>query len=112
MKAHSTKLIALAAAAFAVAATSSTASAASFNCYGRLNVTEATICANPQLSTLDSRMANAYFRATGASSPALRKRLQREQAAWLRYRNGCGGGVGCLQSVYVSRINEMSYWGD
>ena len=106
------KIIAVAIAALGAAAIAPAANAASFNCYGRLTVTEAVICANAQLSNLDSRMASAYFRATGASSPALRKRLQRDQAGWLRYRNGCGGSVGCLQSAYVSRINEMSYWGD
>ncbi len=107
-----TKMFALAAAVLALSAIAPNANAASFSCYGRLTVTEAAICANPQLSRLDSRMASAFFQATGASSTALRKRLQRDQAAWLRYRNGCGARVGCLKSAYVQRINEMSYWGD
>ena len=101
-----------AAAAIATMAFVSAANAASFNCYGRLTATEAAICATPQLSSLDSRMAQTYFQASGASSPSLRKRLQRDQVAWLRYRNGCGGNVSCLRSAYISRINVMDTWGD
>lgn len=77
--------------------------AASFNCYGRLTLTEAVICANPQISSLDSQMAQAYrisFRAYGNF-------VKNTQVAWLRSRNACGGNVGCLRAAYNERIGTL-----
>jgi uncharacterized protein len=96
-------LFALTVTAFAFAAFAPAASAASFNCYGRLNITEAAICANPQLSSLDSKMAKAYrisFRAYG-------NYVKSSQVAWLRSRNACGGNVGCLRTSYANRIGSL-----
>jgi uncharacterized protein len=96
-------LFTLAATAFAVAAFAPAASAASFNCYGRLTVTEAAICANSQLSSLDSQMAKAYrisFRAYG-------NYVKGTQVPWLRARNACGANVACLRASYNERIGSL-----
>ncbi len=96
-------LLALAIVSVTLAVTASTSQAASFSCYGRLTVTEATICANPQLSRLDSRMARAYqksFRAYG-------NYVKGSQVAWLRSRNTCGANVGCLRASYRDRIGSL-----
>ncbi len=97
------KMFALAAAALTCAALAPSANAASFNCYGRLTVTEAVICQNPGLSSLDSQMAKAYrisFRAYGNF-------VKNTQVAWLRSRNACGANVGCLRAAYNERIGTL-----
>ena len=101
------KLIALAAATFALAAFVPAANAASFNCYGRLTVTEAVICQNPGLSNLDSQMAAIYFSNLNASPKSARLAMRSEQAGWLRTRNGCGANLGCLRSMYKGRIDYL-----
>jgi uncharacterized protein len=68
-----------------------------------LTVTEAAICANPQLSRLDNQMAQAYrvsFRAYG-------NYVKDSQVAWLRSRNACGSNVGCLRVSYNDRIGSL-----
>ena len=102
------KLLAFAAAAFAAAAFVPAAQAASFNCYGRLTVTEAVICQNPGLSNLDSQMASVYYGNLNASPRNIRYALRNEQAGWLRARNGCGANVSCLRSMYQGRIADLS----
>jgi uncharacterized protein len=104
-------VLALAIATCAFAALAPAADAASFRCSGRLTATEAAICGNGQLSRLDSEMASTYFRAINAVSPALRKRLQRDQVQWLGSRNACGGNAGCLTALYNDRLNTMYGWG-
>ena len=83
------------------------ANAASFNCYGRLTVTEAVICQNPGLSNLDSQMAAVYFGNLNASPKSVRPSMRAEQAGWLRTRNGCGANIGCLRSTYKGRIDYL-----
>jgi uncharacterized protein len=96
-------LFTLAVTALAFTAFASAASAASFNCYGRLTITEAAICANPQLSSLDSQMAKAYrksFRAYGNF-------VKSTQLPWLSSRNACGSNVACLRASYNERIGSL-----
>ena len=100
-------LIACAATAAALAAFAPAAQAASFNCYGRLTVTEQVICQNPGLSNLDSTMASIYYGNLSASPRSVRSALRSEQLAWLRARNGCGASVGCLRSMYQQRIGDL-----
>lgn len=102
------KLIALASTAFALAVFAPASQAASFNCYGRLTITEAVICQNPSLSNLDSQMASIYFGNLNASPRSARSAMRSEQAGWLRARNGCGASFGCLQSMYRTRIADLS----
>jgi uncharacterized protein len=104
-------LLAFTIATCAFSALAPAANAASFRCSGRLTSTEAAICGNGQLSNLDSQMASTYFSAINAVSPALRKRLQRDQVQWLGSRNACGGSVGCLKALYNDRLNTMDGWG-
>jgi uncharacterized protein len=102
-----TKLLVLAVTAAAFTALVSPANAASFNCYGRLTVTEAVICQNPGLSNLDSQMAAIYYSNLSASPRSARPAMRAEQAGWLRTRNGCGANLGCLRSMYKGRIDYL-----
>jgi uncharacterized protein len=96
-------LVTLVSVAFALTLLAPGAQAASFNCYGRLTVTEAVICANPGLSSLDSQMAQAYRK----SLKFYGNYVKNTQVAWLRSRNGCGANVGCLRRSYNDRIGSL-----
>ena len=101
------KMLALAATAVALVTLVPAANAASFNCTGRLTVTEAVICQNPRLSALDSRLATYYFSNLRSVPRSVRPAARSEQAGWLRRRNGCGANIGCLTASYKDRINDF-----
>lgn len=93
----------------AVAAAAIPASAASFNCYGHLTRTEATICGHARLSGLDSQMASAYkslIRVAASSGPSISS-IQANQRLWIGYRNRCGTNVSCLTTQYVQQIDDL-----
>ena len=96
-----TLLLAAAALAFSVTA----ASAASFNCKKAATATERAICGNVDLSDADSRMASLFFTVIGQSSIAAQ--IKRDQKTFIRNRNGCGGNIRCLGSLYQIRIQEL-----
>jgi uncharacterized protein len=98
------KLIPLAAAAIALTTLAPAAEAASFNCYGALNRTEAAICASPRLSALDDQMAAVHGRLLSASNASQRRFVAGGQVDWLRKRNACGAGAGCIAGWYDTRI--------
>ena len=81
--------------------------AASFNCSGHLNHTEAAICDNGNLSDLDSRMASLYFTRRHQLHGAARAQLIADQVNWLGARNSCGADVNCLIDAYTGRIHIM-----
>lgn len=99
-------------AAVAAIAFASPATAASFNCYGRLTLVETVICANPGLSNLDSQMAGIYYQHMANAPRAARNVIRRDQKSWLGGRNACGASVGCLRNAYNDRINELYSYGD
>ena len=103
--AMSAAFAALACATMVAAATPS--QAASFNCYGRLTVTEAVICQNPGLSSMDSQMASQYYSTLNSLPRGARSSLRGEQLGWLRARNGCGANVGCLATMYRQRMGDL-----
>lgn len=82
----------------------------SFNCSGRLNATEARICANPTLADLDRRMASTYTWLRGQLSGGERNRLRQDQGGWLRQRNGCGPNDACIQDRISERIGYLNEW--
>ena len=90
-----------------LAAFAAPASAASFNCGGRLTHTEAAICDNGNLSQLDSHMASLYFTRRNQLHGYMRGQFDTDQRAWLGSRNSCGADVDCLTGAYTSRIHIM-----
>ncbi len=100
-------VFAFAAAVIAMTALAPTANAASFNCNGRLTVTEAVICQNPGLSSMDSQMASQYYSTLNSLPRGARSSLRGEQLGWLRARNGCGANVGCLATMYRQRMGDL-----
>ena len=78
--------------------------AASFDCSKAKSATEKTVCADPALSALDEKMADAFKKAA-----ALDKRfaayLRKSQRDWLRDRDEmCRGNPDCLKRDYERRV--------
>jgi uncharacterized protein len=74
--------------------------AASFDCGKAATATEHAICANANLSNLDSALGLAYGQRL-ALDPAIRQ-IER---GWLAVRNvGCGGDVGCLTGLTGAQL--------
>lgn len=85
--------------------------AASFDCKQANTRIEKAICANPELSPLDEKMASSYkhlIKACNNSSNTIKA----NQIKWLKNTaEGCSTEVGCLKSQYSYRIkylHEMS----
>ncbi len=97
-------LATVATAALSLIALAPASQAASFNCSGALSRTEAAICATPRLSALDSEMAAVHGQLLSVSNADQRRFVAGGQVDWLRKRNSCGAGVGCIAGWYNTRI--------
>ncbi|MES2898729.1 MAG: ankyrin repeat domain-containing protein [Pseudomonadota bacterium] len=83
------------------------ATAAGFDCELASSVQEKLICANPELSELDSQIGAAYQIALNQLEGAVLTRMTLAQSRWLRNtRNRCQTAA-CLLTVYKKRLNEM-----
>jgi uncharacterized caspase-like protein len=80
----------------------------SFECAANPSETEIAICANDELSRLDSEMAARYARHIRSLTEPARSKLVRDQRAWLRERNLCGHDVKCLTTRYQERITAFA----
>lgn len=80
------------------------AGAASFNCRLASSKTEQLVCADPALSKLDEAMGAAYKRAFASTHAEARKRLVREQKAWLWESRSLCGDAACLRRSYATRV--------
>lgn len=82
----------------------------SFACAGALAPVERTICRSTELSTLDSRLAQAYQRRLdNAQDGADRRTVQQMQRDWVgKARASCGTDEACLQAVYLARIDALA----
>ena len=84
------------------------AAAASFNCARAATPNEIAICANPELSALDSEMGGLWF--AYSQFPMLmgmNGNRQDEARAFLAGRNACGANVPCLRQAYNQRIRVL-----
>lgn len=82
--------------------------AASFDCAKAATPTEKTICADSALSSLDTKLQQAYKEATAAAAPSSKPTLLTEQRHWNRYvRDVCTEGA-CLTQAYNARIAVLS----
>ena len=92
--------------------TSLTATSASFDCAKVQTKVEKLICANPQLSELDSKLEETYLNSRKDVFPENNQRIVSEQKHWLkRTRNRCADEA-CLQQVYTSRIDALDPFAD
>ena len=85
--------------------TAPTANAASFDCNKATTSVEKRICANTQLSNLDSTLDSAYRLVLRSDFPN-KDEVRREQKAWLAERNRCTSDD-CIQFAYEARITKL-----
>ena len=91
---------------FILIALNSNSFAASFDCAKAVSRIENAICASPELSDLDSQLANAYKSAISRSDDI--DGVKAAQRAWLKEtRNSCDN-LNCLLSVYKQRIAALT----
>jgi len=101
-------LIVLAAALAVSAAIPGVARAASFDCTKAKAVDEIAVCANPNLSALDSEMGGLWY--AYSQIPFLMGMAgnrQDEARAFLATRAACGANVACLNGAYTQRIATL-----
>lgn len=81
---------------------------ASFDCAKAATKVERLVCADPQLSEMDSELDRSYGKARESERLLNNKdRLREYQAAWLRdIRNRCPD-LKCLKAVYEQRIMQL-----
>jgi uncharacterized protein len=99
---------ALIATAIAAVAFASPAAAASFDCSKAKAPDEIAICANPDISALDSEMGGLWF--AYSQIPFLMGmsgNRQDEARQFLQTRSACGANVSCLKGAYTQRIATL-----
>jgi uncharacterized protein len=77
----------------------------SFSCTGVTNQVLLLVCANPELSAYDRRIARLYRAARRASRHPMA--LRRQQRAWIRTSTHGPADVTRLRSLYLQRIAEL-----
>lgn len=84
------------------------AQAASFDCSAASAADEKAICANADISALDSQMAGLWYgyKAMPLLMGASGNR-EDEAQAFLKARSTCGSDTGCLTKLYDSRIATL-----
>jgi uncharacterized protein len=89
----------------------SSVSAASFDCKRASTEIEKAICANPEMSALDEKMASSYQHLIKACNDSSNT-IKANQIKWLKNTaENCATEVGCLKAQYSYRIkylHEMS----
>jgi glucose/arabinose dehydrogenase/uncharacterized protein YecT (DUF1311 family) len=81
------------------------AHAASFDCRKAGTKVETLVCADPGLSKLDDRLAEAYESALArATAPTV---VENSQVAWLRTQRNACGDADCLRREYTARIAAL-----
>jgi uncharacterized protein len=82
-----------------------TVHAASFNCAKANTAIEQMICANPEISDLDSELAEAFH--LGANHLQDKSAFIRDQKHWLKStRDACKDNA-CLRMVYIARLDVL-----
>lgn len=82
--------------------------AASFDCKKPdLTADEATICATPDLSEADVKMATMYDLISGLFAMGTRGDMQDRQNQWIDQRKTCGTDIECLRRAYEQRILQL-----
>lgn len=90
-----------------LASFTTSAIAASFDCSNATKPIEKTICRNPTISSLDSRLGVVYGADVARADERQKERLVKEQKHWLRFtRNNCGDET-CFKHAYWSRLAEL-----
>ena len=80
------------------------ARAQSFSCAGNITVTEAAICNDAGLASMDEALSARYRAVRARLAPGGRARLLALQRQFLANRDRCAGEPDCIGNVYASMI--------
>jgi S1-C subfamily serine protease/uncharacterized protein YecT (DUF1311 family) len=79
----------------------------SFSCNGQLLPTEAAICSDDSLASLDRQLA-AVYRSKFRSLPTYQRAdLESTQRTWLTERNSCRTNKSCIRNAYEAHISRL-----
>lgn len=100
--------IGLAIGAAALLLPAAAATAAGFDCSRAASPDEVAVCANPQLSALDSEMTGLWFAYSRVPMLMGSSGNRHDDAeAFLARRKACGSDVACLTQAYQERIAQL-----
>ena len=91
---------------FALLISIGNANAASFDCTKASTQQEKAVCANPTLSALDDKLAEAYKAARSVSQDA--EKLKLEQIEWIKEVRKCQSDASCIERLYKSRLSALN----
>lgn len=80
----------------------------SFDCGQASQPTEQVICESEVLANLDQQLAGSYDQQRQTLRGRKRRKLEREQAAWLEQRNECRYRFNCIREAYEERLFSLS----
>jgi len=81
---------------------------APLDCTKAKSAAEITICRTYALGQAEARMATLYSVATSLVAMGQRGDIGDAQTEFLKTRNACGRGVGCLTKTYSARIDQLN----
>ncbi|MBF9052705.1 DUF1311 domain-containing protein [Rhodobacterales bacterium LSUCC1028] len=95
---------------FVTFASSFSVQAASFDCTGALTETEAAICNDEELSTLDTILGYVWEDALETLVRAEERAGETNiQTNWLATRSSCGSQTNCIKEAYQTRLAEWPF---
>lgn len=100
--------IALTIGAAALLLPAAAATAAGFDCSKAASPDELAVCANPQLSALDSEMTGLWYAYSRVPMlMGMSGNRQDDAEAFLARRKACGADIECLTKAYQERIAQL-----
>jgi uncharacterized protein YecT (DUF1311 family) len=79
----------------------------SFSCNGKLLSTEAVICSDDDLASVDRQLASIYSTKLRSLPTGQQAELEASEKAWLAERNSCGTNKSCIRNAYQVRIRSI-----
>lgn len=83
----------------------------SFSCGAARKPAERTICASPELATMDRQVADLYARLRTAGTPAQREALRADQIRWMAKRDACRTNAACIETRMKERRAALTMRG-
>jgi uncharacterized protein len=89
-------------------ASSAATLAPAYTCKDSKSASELVICQNQELAVLDIRLNATYSGVQSRMNAADLKTLRDQQRIWVKERDKCGADAGCIKTLYLSRLQQLS----
>lgn len=107
MRIRGTALVFIAAFLIGQSVLPAAAASPSFSCAGKLAPTEAVICSDDSLATLDRQLTAAYAKMYASFPASERGTLTAVQKGWLAQRDACRTDKTCIHNAYQARLKQL-----